>query len=90
MNGPKHLCLDRDGAVLIADTENHLIRRYDPRSGSMTTIAGSGKGSHLVPEDPLKTGLNRPHGVFVHASGDLFISDSENHRVLRVKRVKTP
>src|SRR5262249_54250955 len=27
-NGPKHLCIDKDGGVLIADTENHLIRKY--------------------------------------------------------------
>jgi hypothetical protein len=28
LNGPKHLCLDLDGNVVIADTENHVIRRY--------------------------------------------------------------
>ena len=33
LHGPKHLCVDRDGSVLIADTENHLIRRYQPQIG---------------------------------------------------------
>src|SRR5262245_66462796 len=31
MNGPKHLCIARDGSVLIADTENHRIVRYGPK-----------------------------------------------------------
>jgi DNA-binding beta-propeller fold protein YncE len=43
MNGPKHLCLDRDGSVLIADAENQVVRRYDPKTGEITRIAGTGK-----------------------------------------------
>lgn len=85
LNGPKHLCLDGEGNILIADTENHLIRKYISKTGKMVTIAGTGeKGGLLVPEDPLKTQLDRPHGVYVDAAGALYISDSDNHRVLRV------
>ena len=29
-NGPKHLCIDRDDNVIIADTENHRIVKYVP------------------------------------------------------------
>lgn len=85
LNGPKHLAVDARGNVLIADTENHVIRRYSPRDGSLTVIAGSGaRGGALVADDPLRTELNRPHGVYVHRSGALYISDSENNRVLRL------
>jgi sugar lactone lactonase YvrE len=85
LNGPKHLCVDRRDHVLIADSENHLIRKYNPQDGSLEVIAGTGeKGSRLVPDDPLKTQLSRPHGVYVHASGALYISDSDNHRVLKL------
>jgi sugar lactone lactonase YvrE len=87
LKGPKHLCLDLDDNVIIADTENHIIRRFNPRDGSMATIAGSGaKGSHVDPADPLKTDLNRPHGVAFSPSGDLYISDSDNHRILKLSR----
>ena len=49
------------------------------------TIAGTGqKGARLAPEDPLKTQLNRPHGVYVHPSGALYISDSDNNRILKL------
>ncbi|HKX27520.1 MAG TPA: hypothetical protein VJ302_07505 [Blastocatellia bacterium] len=85
LNGPKHLCLDPRGHVIIADTENHLIRKYNPKDGSTVVIAGTGeKGDRLLPDDPLKTQLNRPHGVTVHASGALYISDSDNHRLLKL------
>jgi sugar lactone lactonase YvrE len=85
LKGPKHLCFDRQDNVIIADTENHLIRKYNPKDGTTVTIAGTGeKGDGLVSDDPLKTQLNRPHGVFVHSSGALYISDSDNHRVLKM------
>lgn len=75
LNGPKHLCMDTDGSVIIADAENHLIRRYDPESGKLTTILGHGK---------IK--LNRPHGVWVDEAGTLWVCDSWNDRVLKVVR----
>jgi sugar lactone lactonase YvrE len=85
LNGPKHLCVDLQDNLIIADTENHLILKYEPKGGAVKVIAGSGeKGDRLITGDPLKTQLNRPHGVFVHPSGALYISDSYNHRVLKL------
>lgn len=86
LNGPKHLCVDEKDNVIIADAENHLIRKYTPADGRTVVIAGTGeKGSRLVSDDPLRTQLNRPHGVYVHSSGAIYISDSYNHRVLRLR-----
>ncbi len=85
MKGPKHLCIDRDGTVLIADAENHVIRRYDPKSGNITRVAGTGKqGKAGVGGDPLACELSRPHGVTIAPDGSLIITDSYNDRVLRV------
>ncbi len=85
LKGPKHLCVDKAGNVIVVDTENHIIRRFNPRDGSLTTIAGTGaKGSAVDANDPLKTELSRPHGVTFSPSGDLYISDSDNHRILRI------
>ena len=85
LNGPKHLCLDRDGTVIIADAENHVIRRYDPKTGMINRIAGTGKkGSAGVGGDPLKAELNRPHGVTIGPEGALYITDSYNNRILKV------
>ena len=85
LNGPKHLCIDRDDSVLIADAENHLVRRYSPSTGLITRVAGTGKkGAAGVGGLPEQCELNRPHGVTVHRDGTLYITDSYNHRVLRI------
>lgn len=87
LNGPKHLCLDRDGTVLIADTDNHTIRRYDPETGQIDRVAGTGKvGTKGVGGPPDQVELNQPHGIYLHPSGDLYISDSHNHRILKIVR----
>jgi sugar lactone lactonase YvrE len=87
LNGPKHLCIDRDGSVVIADTENHLIRRYLPDTGKIVRVAGTGKkGTAGVGGPPKQAELSQPHGVFVHPSGELYIADSSNNRVLKIER----
>jgi sugar lactone lactonase YvrE len=83
MNGPKHLCVDRDGNVIIADCENHVIRKYFPSSGKIVRVAGTGKqGSAGIGRAADQVELDRPHGVTMHRD-TLYIVDSENHRVLR-------
>ena len=88
MNGPKHLCIDRDGSVLIADTENHRLVRYVPGEEKLVAVAGTGKkGTGGVGGDPLKAEFNQPHGVIVDPkTGAIFISDASNGRVLRIEK----
>jgi sugar lactone lactonase YvrE len=87
LNGPKHLCIDLEGNVLIADTENHLIRKYLPREGKIVRVAGTGqKGTAGVDGPPEQAELSQPHGVYVHPSGVLYITDSSNNRVLRMEQ----
>jgi len=86
-NGPKHLCVDLDGNVLIADTENHLIRKVLVREDKIVRVAGTGKkGDSGLGGPPEKVELNQPHGVFVHPSGSIYIADSSNHRILKIER----
>ncbi|QDU20242.1 NHL repeat-containing protein [Urbifossiella limnaea] len=88
MNGPKHLCIDRDGSVLIADTENHRIVRYLPAKRELELVAGTGRrGTAGVGGDPRAAEFNQPHGVIVHPrTGELYISDASNGRVLKIVR----
>jgi streptogramin lyase len=87
MTGPKYTALDRDGTVLIADAENHVIRRYDPKTGLITRVAGTGKaGTAGLDGDPLQCELRRPHGVTVGPDGALYITDSYNDRILKIVR----
>jgi sugar lactone lactonase YvrE len=87
MNGPKHLCVDPQDNVIIADTENHVIRKYLPKNGTIVRIAGTGKkGTGGLGGSPLEVELNQPHGVYLHRSGELYIVDSSNNRVLKIEQ----
>ncbi len=81
LSGPKGIAVGPDQAVYIADTESHTIRRIDPRTGRITTVAGDGTRHDGPDGDPLRCGLARPHGVFAGADGAVYVGDSENHRV---------
>lgn len=85
LNGPKFIWIEKSGDVLIADTDNHCIRRYSRGNETLTTIAGTGKMGKGPPGGlPTETALNQPHGVGVAPDGTIYIADSLNHRVLRV------
>ncbi|MFV8130392.1 NHL domain-containing thioredoxin family protein [Streptomyces syringium] len=40
---PQGLALLPDGTVAVADTVNHALRAYDPATGTVTTLAGTGR-----------------------------------------------
>ena len=85
MNGPKYVTMDHDGSVLIADAENHVVRRYSPKTGLITRVAGTGKaGTAGLGGDPQQCELRRPHGVTVARDGTLYIADSYNDRILKI------
>jgi hypothetical protein len=82
--GPKAIRCDRFGNIYVVDTENHAIRKIDVKSGIVNTVAGGRKSPEGDGGDPTKAGLDRPHGCVVDASGNIYIADSNNHRVRKV------
>lgn len=58
-----------DGSVAIADTYNHALRRYDPASGEVTTLA---------------TDLREPSDA-VLAGDDVVVVESARHRLTRLR-----
>ncbi len=87
LNGPKHISIDdNDQSVLITDTENHAVRRYSPADGTISRVVGTGKlGSGGLDGPAAQCELNRPHGAqLLPHSRAIYVSDSENHRIVRV------
>ncbi len=78
LNSPKHVAVDLDDNVIIADDQNKRVRLYDARKATLTSILGSGV------EKP-RRGLLRPHGVCVHNDGSIYVVDTGHHRILRLK-----
>ncbi len=83
-NGPKGIAVGPQGNVFVVDTENQAIRKIDPRSGTITSIAGSGPAGRGGAGDggpATAAQLDRPHGICVAADGTVYIGDTLNHRV---------
>ncbi len=71
---PCGVAVDADGALVVADTGNHRLRRVT-REGVVTTIAGTGEpdGADGKPE---AASFNEPTGVAVDADGTIYVVDA--------------
>ena len=85
LNGPKGIAWSPEGSAVIADTENHAIRRIDLKTGVITTLIGTGVRGDGPDGDPLQCKTARPHGVFIDRAANLYVGDSEAHRVRLLK-----
>lgn len=83
--GPKGVAVDKQGNILLVDTENHCIRIVQ-KNGVIETLIGNGKQGDGPDGDPKHCRLSRPHGVFVDGQGAIYIGDSSNHKVRKFIR----
>ena len=72
LGAPKHICVDDEDNVYIADEANDLIRKYDASTGMVSTVLGHGKVK-----------LDYPHGV-TWEKGKLYVVDTGHNRILRL------
>jgi DNA-binding beta-propeller fold protein YncE len=86
--GPKGLAL-ADGGLYVADTENHVIRWIDLKTGLIDTVLGTGERGDGPEPDPRRCRLSRPHALIADGRGLLYVADSEAHRI-RVLQRGTP
>jgi Carbohydrate binding domain/NHL repeat len=81
---PNNVAVDPAGNLYISDTDNHRVRKVSP-AGVITTIAGNGISGSTGDGGPaVDAALQFPTGVAVDAVGNLYITDSGNHRVRKV------
>ncbi|MDJ1131574.1 NHL domain-containing thioredoxin family protein [Streptomyces iconiensis] len=61
-----------DGSVAVSDTYNHALRRYDPATGEVTTLA---------------TDLREPSGAVLapDGTGEIVVVESARHRLTRLR-----
>ena len=81
LNFPSAVAVDQTGAVFIADTLNHRIRRVDPSDGTIQTVVGTGQTKWNGDGGPgIGMSLNEPVALAIYGPY-LYIADQSNNRI---------
>ena len=82
---PTGVAADGAGRIFVADTGNHALRRIDSDAArTVLTLAGTGAAG-LGTGAGAQAKLSSPAGVALGAGGALYVTDTGNHRVVRIE-----
>jgi len=83
---PSRIFLDGKGNLFIAEWSANRIRKVDA-SGTITTVAGNGERKFSGDGGPAtEASIDRPNGLFVTKTGDIYISDLGNNRIRKIDK----
>ena len=77
LDAPIDVAVDHEERLFIVDLFNRRIRRVDPETGIISTVAAIAE----------EGGLASPSGIAVDQDGNLFIADQGDHRIRRIDAV---
>jgi len=81
LNTPYGIFLDKHDNLLIADSNNHVIRKVGS-DGIIHTIAGSGQAGYDGDEGPATAAkLDTPQSLAIDARGRIYIGDEHNDAI---------
>ncbi|GAA2657293.1 RICIN domain-containing protein [Streptomyces lunalinharesii] len=84
LNYPRGVAVDGAGAVYIADSSNHRVRKVTA-DGKICTVAGTGTEGFSGDGGPATAAqLNSPRGVAVDSTGVLYVSEYDNRRIRKI------
>jgi len=84
LSGFQQIQTDRNGNVIFADTNNHVVSRLNA-DGTITVLAGNGIAGFSGEGGPARSAsLRYPSDAVMDKAGNLYIYDSENYRIRRV------
>ena len=85
LNEPYEIRFDSHGNIFWVERLNHAVRKLDPKSGIISTIAGSGTAGFSGDGGPaIRAQLNEPHSIGLDKADNLYICDVRNHRIRKV------
>ena len=85
LSGPREICLDGQGNLLVADCWNHCIRKVDTVHEVVTTIAGGEKRNGFIDGPaPTKAKFNQPSYLTIH-DDTIYVYDIINAAIRKIE-----
>jgi DNA-binding beta-propeller fold protein YncE len=85
LHEPYEVRFDRAGNIYWVERASYSVRRLDPKTGIIATIAGSGTAGFSGDGGPATSAqFNDPHSIGFDRAGDLYICDVKNNRIRKV------
>ena len=82
---PAGIAIDSRGALYVADSATHRVRKIDVEDNVITTVAGTGESGFSGDGGPASVAaLNSPFGLAIDEDDNLYIADSGNNRIRKV------
>jgi streptogramin lyase len=85
LNEPYEIRFDQAGNMFFVEMQNHIVRRVDAMTQTISTVAGTGKPGFSGDGGPATKALFRqPHSIQLDPKGGLYVCDIGNHRIRTV------
>jgi DNA-binding beta-propeller fold protein YncE len=85
-NEPYEVRFDMAGNMYFVEMQNHLVRKVDAKTKTISTLAGTGMPGFSGDGGPaVQAQFRQPHSIALKGDDELYIADIGNHRVRRVR-----
>ena len=85
LDSPGGVAIDKKGNFYISDTGNQRIRMVESETGLIRTVVGNGNyGFSGDGGAAIDAAMGNPTNLTLDPEGNLYISDTENHRIRKV------
>src|SRR5687767_9932663 len=85
LNMPHEIVFDARGHMYIAERDSHVVRKVDGKTGTISTLAGTGVAGFTGDSGPAaQAQLRQPHSIYLSGDDQLLICDIGNQRIRAV------
>jgi streptogramin lyase len=85
LKSPHSLQFGADGSLYICDIGNHVIRKVDMKTGTISTFAGTGRAGDTPDGAPISgTPIKGPRSLDVDKEGNLWLATREGNQVFKL------
>jgi DNA-binding beta-propeller fold protein YncE len=85
VHGARAVKVAADGTVYILERQGSTLRKVDPGTGVITTVAGTGARGYAGDGGPARHAVfDAPKEFTLDPAGDILVVDTENHAIRRI------